>query len=245
MDDIAVPRVGIVGGTSGIGFAIAKAVQEKGWTPIIGGRDEIKRTIALGMLSSHPAEAYFVNAQDSSSCRKFFDAAQRLDHLVVSIAERESDPRLFSERNIDFDRAHFDQTFWPAYQLTQLFVRNSDLRSDRSVLFISGGLSRRPLVGKSVFTAAQWAIEGLMRALIKEIAPMRANVLVAGLVRSERWENMGEASKAEMFEQASRDTPVGFIPDPAPIAQSAMEILSNNYINGASIVVDGGWTSAG
>jgi NAD(P)-dependent dehydrogenase (short-subunit alcohol dehydrogenase family) len=233
-------RVAIAGGSGGIGLAIAGAVQREGATPLIGGRDADRRAAAIAALPL--AEEAELDAASEASAERFLEAVAPAHHLVVTLGPPETPPRLFRDGDVEEARRHFDAAFWPAFTLARAFARHVSADPACSLLFVTGGLSRRPIPGKSLYTAAQSGLHGLALALVEELAPVRVNVLIPGLVRSPRWDAIDPAGREALFEQAAGEVPVGFIPDAAPVAAAAVEMLANPYLSGSSLAVDGGWT---
>ncbi|MGH8159204.1 MAG: SDR family oxidoreductase [Rhodanobacter sp.] len=236
-------RVAVVGGTRGIGLAIAECAQAHEAIVTIGGRDAKRRREALAALNDKNVAALQLDATDDESVDSFFATTGPVDHLVVSIAGEEGQPVPFLETDTDRLREHFDRTFWASFRSVKAFARQAPRTATSSIVLISGGLSRRPMVGKSAYTMSQWAIEGLARSLVGEVAPVRVNVLVPGLVESPRWDFLPPAERSAFFEIAAASLPTGFIAGTSAIATAAVELMANRYISGSTLVVDGGWTA--
>ncbi|WP_082670031.1 SDR family oxidoreductase [Sphingomonas sanguinis] len=236
-------RVAIIGGTGGIGLAAARAIQCAGATPIIGSRSaERIKAVEEQLLDFPKSKRILVRADDPASLRTFFTVISPLDHLVISIGNMESPPVKFLETSAAHARLHFEQTFWTSYNAAQAFAASVPWTPRSSILFVSGALSRRPVVGKSVYTAAQQALEGLARALVEELAPLRVNVLVPGLVRSPRWDVLSEIEREALFQGAASENPVGFVAGADALGGMVVEALANPYLTGSALVVDGGWS---
>jgi len=81
-----------------------------------------------------------------------------------------------------------------------------------------------------------------VRGLVREIAPKRINLVAPGLVDTPFWDILGEKSKEELFQNTSKDIPVGSPATAEEIAESILSALTNRFMNGATIVADGGWS---
>jgi len=85
------------------------------------------------------------------------------------------------------------------------------------------------------------AVEALGRALAKELAPVRVNVISPGLTAgSGAYLNMPEAAREVMYTSVSRRLPVGRVGCPEDIADAALMLMTNGFITGVVLDVDGG-----
>lgn len=236
-------RIAVIGGTKGIGLAIASAAHVEGAAIVLGGRDSQRRSDASRLIGREQVIAIHVDATDDTSVEQFFHTAGKLDHLVMSLGTPESDPQLLKETDTRTLQEHLSQSLLSTFRCVTAYVRHQRMTGSSSIVLVSGGLSRRPIIGKGQYTIAQWALEGFARALVAEVAPMRVNVIVPGLVRSPRWEFLSQPEREEFYNDAASGVPVGFIPTPGPVGSLAVEAMANPYISGSTLIIDGGWTS--
>src|SRR5947207_11427010 len=96
----------ITGGSSGIGFAIAKSLIEAGTRVAITGRDEKKLYKAAEMLNAVPIRADVANEDDV--LRTYREVLQAFGHLDILI--NNAGTGVF-RKLVDIDRATFDNIF--------------------------------------------------------------------------------------------------------------------------------------
>lgn len=225
-------RICVVGGTAGIGLAIAQSLVRDGANVIISGRDADKaHRVAEGIGSG--AEGRGTDVTDGAAIKALFGGIGPIDHLVVTAAQVRGG--MFRDGSLDNARFTMEGKFWSQY----LCARHAQVR--RSILLFSGTLSRKPMVGTSIIGAVNGAIEALGRSLAVELAPVRVNVLAPGLVRdTDAYAEMPDDAVAAMVAEASGKLPAGLVGDGAAIAGLACALLASPYVTGATVDVDGG-----
>lgn len=78
-------------------------------------------------------------------------------------------------------------------------------------------------------------------ALADELAAkkIRVNTVVPGLVKTELWDKLGHSKEKqqEIFDQGSKDLPVGFVATPDDIAEAYLYAVRADYATGTTIVI--------
>ena len=142
---------------------------------------------------------------------------------------------MFRDGPLENARHSMDGKFWSQY----LCARHAQVR--QSILFFSGTLSRKPMVGTSIIGAINGAIEALARSLAVELAPVRVNVISPGLVRgTDAYAAMSENARSGMIQGAAARLPTGLVGDGNSIAGIACALLASNYATGSRVDVDRG-----
>jgi NAD(P)-dependent dehydrogenase (short-subunit alcohol dehydrogenase family) len=223
----------IIGGSSGMGLAIAKQAVDAGVNVTIASRSKSKlgdaRQALAGRVTTHP-----LDVSDEPSVKTLFAKIGPFDHLVVS----GSSVRTGSLRELPVAeaRASMDSKFWGQY----LAARYAQVRSRGSITLFSGILSRRPAAGLASLAAINAAVEALGRALAIELAPSRVNGISPGITETTAYAGMPDDMRAEMFAAAAKRTLVGRVGNPEDVASLALQLMCNSFMTGAVIDVDGG-----
>jgi NAD(P)-dependent dehydrogenase (short-subunit alcohol dehydrogenase family) len=104
----------------------------------------------------------------------------------------------------------------------------------------SGLLARKAVSGALVKATMNAAIESMGKTLAKELAPVRVNVVSPGMVETGMWGEMPEADRKAMAAKAGSGLPVGRVGQTGDLAQAYWLLMSNGFMTGAVVDVDGG-----
>lgn len=230
---LANKKVVVIGGSSGIGLAIAKAVAKESANLIISSRSAQKLENALAEFEQE-IEIYPADLTNDESIADFLNRVSAIDHLVISGSSVSMAG--FYELPLEKAMASMNSKFWGAYRAIKL----AQINSGGSIVLFSGTLSRKPSKGAAVVSAINAAIEGLGRALAIELAPTRINVICPGLVDTPIYANLPASERERLFQNAANNIPVGRIGEPQDIASVAMMLMTNPYMTGTVIDIDGG-----
>ena len=225
-------RVCVVGGTAGIGLAIAREAALEDANVTIAGRSAGKAAEVAAHIGMN-VDGRVLDITDSSSVERFFAELGPVDHLVVTAAQVHGGP--FRTGSLDDARRSVEGKFWSQY----LCARHGQV--SRSILLFSGTLSRRPRPGLSIVSAVNGAVEALGRALAVELAPVRVNVLSPGLIRgTDAYASMPAQAQEAMYAAAAERLPARLVGDADSVARIAVSLLASPYVTGAVFDVDGG-----
>ncbi|TCM41478.1 NAD(P)-dependent dehydrogenase (short-subunit alcohol dehydrogenase family) [Novosphingobium sp. ST904] len=226
----------IVGGTSGIGFAVAEMLVGRGDRVLIGGRSAERLSAALSRLGDR-ASGRLVDTTDRASINAFFAGSPVLAGLFTPAATYSTGP--FQDGMHDTSEALFAGKFWGQYWT--VFEALPRLRTDAAVVLMSGAASARP-IGAPAYAACNSALEGLARGLAIELSPIRVNCLSPGTTDSELWRERPAAQRETAYAQWRQ---LCLVRRPAHVdeqAQAALFLLDNANMTGSTLYCDGGYT---
>ena len=227
-------RVVVLGGSSGIGFAVARAALDQGAKVHIGSSGPAKVEAALARLGEG-AGGGTVNLTDEASVAAFFAQAGGFDHLAYTAGDwGGSATKVGPSFDLAIAKSGFDTRFWGI--LLAVKYAMAHMATDGSITLTSGLYAHRPAKGSTLATAVTGAVEHLMLGLAVELAPVRVNVVTPGLIDTEALARMPDAAKAAMT--ANQPIPRPGLPRDA--AEAYLYFMRAGYTTGQVAVVDGG-----
>ena len=232
-------RVVIIGGSSGIGMALAIQAVAAGAKVVVAGRTEAKLQAVADKLGS-AVETYQVDITNDTSVRTLFEKAGALDHLVITGPAPQFGH--FLELDTEQVRQEFEGKFWGQYRAVKYAA--PAIAQDGSIVLMSGAYSARPVPGATSLAAVQAGIEGLARGLAIDLSPIRVNVVSPGLTDTPIIHAAfpDEANRQALYDGQVKSLPAQRIGTPDDIAESILYLLSNRYTTGSTLFPDGGYT---
>jgi NAD(P)-dependent dehydrogenase (short-subunit alcohol dehydrogenase family) len=229
-------RVLIVGGTSGIGLAIASAVVERGAIPIVASRRQRSVDTALAMLSAG-AEGSTVDLTDGASIAELVERHGPFDHVVYTAGEPLALVPL-DELTPDVVRSFFETRYVGAVAVVRAVA--PVLRRGGSITLTSGTAAERPGAGWALGASVCGAMNALTRALAVELAPVRVNAVAPGVVRSPLWSSLSERDRNAMYANVADAVPLGRVAEVEDVALAYVYAMEQAHGTGTVITVDGG-----
>ena len=114
------------------------------------------------------------------------------------------------------------------------------IKPDGSLVFKGGTGARRPRVGFGIASTVTTAMPTLIANLALELAPIRVNLIAAGFVDTGLSAAILGDGLDKRREELRATLPIRRIVGPADVAASAVHIMGNTAITGATYDIDGG-----
>ncbi|NOW94980.1 SDR family oxidoreductase [Mucilaginibacter sp. SG564] len=229
-------RVILMGASSGIGFATAKAAAEEGANIVIVSSNQQRIDTALTELPAG-SEGYAVDLSKEENIKNFFSKIGRFDHLVFSAGENLT-LNSISETNIDQARDFFTLRFWAPFAAIKYGA--ASINEAGSISLTSGTASARPGAGWSVASAICGAIEGFVRAMAVELAPVRVNCVVPGVIKTPLWDSIPASDREGLYQYVSNSVLAKRVGEAEDVAEGFLYLMKQKHGTGQSLVIDGG-----
>lgn len=229
-------RVLVMGGSSGIGLATAKAAAAEGAQVIIVSGNQQRISEALKQLPVD-SEGYTANLSGEEAIKAIVSKIGAIDHLVYTAGENIKLGNI-NDTDIDAARQYFNIRYWGA--VTTVKYATPYIKPGGSIVLTSGVASLRPQAGWGMGASICAAMEGFTRAMAVELAPVRVNLVSPGFVRSPLWDSIPEADREAMYASVAQSLPVKHVGMVDEIAQTYLYLLRQTFSTGQCVVVDGG-----
>ncbi|WP_454848109.1 SDR family oxidoreductase [Rhizobium binxianense] len=237
--DIANSRILIVGGSSGMGLALAGRCLAEGADVIVVGRDE-GRLAQAGQELQNPAALRVMVADITreDQVAELFGKVGPLDHIVSTAADIEGAYELLPSIDLKAAQRVVDSKFFGPLLLAKYGAPL--LAEGGSITFTSGIAAYRPAARGSVVAAVNAALEGLVRALAVELAPLRVNAVSPGWVDTPIWAFVAGDRKDDTLRAMAERLPAGRVGRPEDIADAIRFLMGNAFTTGTVLHVEGG-----
>jgi NAD(P)-dependent dehydrogenase (short-subunit alcohol dehydrogenase family) len=232
-------RVLIVGGSSGMGLALAERLLAAGAYITIVGRSEDRLSSARRQLGNPDRlRSIAADVTREEEVVSLFDALGDLDHIVTTAADITGVYVLLPDMDVSIARGVIDSKIIGPLLLAKHGAAH--LAAGGSITLTSGIAAYRPAPRGSVVAAVTGALASLAYALALELAPIRVNVVSPGWVDTPIWQAVAGDRKTEVLEVMANRLPVGRVGRATDIAQAIELLMHNGFITGTVLHVDGG-----
>ncbi|QBC45261.1 SDR family NAD(P)-dependent oxidoreductase [Iodobacter fluviatilis] len=238
----------VTGGSTGIGFAIAKALLDEGARRVyVTGRSAKTLDVAVTALGER-ALAVVSDVAELSDLQKLKSTIeQQGDQLDVVFANAGiAEYNRFGETvETEFAKT-FDINVKGVFFTVQTLLPL--LKDGGAVVLTASIVANKGMENLSLYNASKAAVRSFARSWANDLKgrKIRVNALSPGLTRTPIMENglkWNAEQLAGLDSYAAEVVPLGYVAVPADIAAAALFLASDDarYVNGVELTVDGGF----
>ena len=222
----------IVGGTGGIGRALAERYASLGSDVVITSRSADRAAATAAEIGPNVRGIALDIAEPEKIADMLANVGQ-IDRLLIVAIERDSN----SIRNYDIAKARRAVTVKLVGYTEVVHAMLDRLSKDTSVVIFGGLAGQRPYPGSTTVTMVNGAVSSMIKTMAVELAPIRFNAIHPGVIGdTPAWSDKPEALAA-----ARARTPGGRLATTEDVVDAVKFLFNNKGVNGVNLVVDGGW----
>ena len=234
--DLRGKKVIVLGGSSGLGLAAAKAAGNEGANIIIVSSNQSRIDSALRELPEG-SSGFAVDLSKEKSIKSFFEQVGNFDHLVYTAGENIT-MSMVDDTDIESGKDFFTIRFWGAFAAIK--YGKAHINEGGSITLMSGNFGQRPSAGYSLGSTICGAMDAFTRAMAVELAPIRVNNIAAGVIRTNLWNNLSEEDRNGFYKHLESTLLLKRVGEAEDIAQAFVYLMKQPYTTGQSLVTDGG-----
>jgi NAD(P)-dependent dehydrogenase (short-subunit alcohol dehydrogenase family) len=177
-----------------------------------------------------------VDMTDDQSIAALAARLESVDHIVCTASARARGT--LAELDREKLRLSFDtKVIGPVMVAKHLGPK---INAGGSIVIFSGVNAFKISVGFLGVAITNGAADTLTRSLAVEMAPIRVNALSPGIIDTGAWDGLGDERRDELFRHASETNPARRIGQAVDIASAAILCMTNGFLTGVTLKVDGG-----
>ncbi len=228
-------RVVVTGITGGIANATVQRLLTNGASVVVSARTQEKLDAALATLDGD-ITGQVMDLASEDSIAAFFEKVGEFDHLVTPAASSMFAP--IAEMDMKAAREILETKQWG--QMLCVHYGSKMISKTGSITVFSGTVTQKPLPGSTMFAAVGAASEASARVWGLELAPVRVNSVVPGVIETPVWGNLMGDAASDTLESIAESLPVGRVGSADDVAKAVEFLIDNEFVNGHALVVDGG-----
>jgi NAD(P)-dependent dehydrogenase (short-subunit alcohol dehydrogenase family) len=232
---LAGQTVVVIGGSSGIGLETARQARTAGAELILAGRNQDRLDHARDEIGAMKTAT--LDLLDPASLERFFSGLPaQIDHVLVT----GGGPTYSPITDLDFDQA---LRVLDEHLISSLRVARASagrIRPGGSLTLMTGSDARRPGVGSVIAAIMAASVPVIAANAALEFAPMRVNAIAAGYVDTPLSARILGDELDHRRDELRATLPIRRVVGAGDIASTALHLMTNTAVTGATYDVDGG-----
>ena len=227
----------VFGGTSGIGLAAALLLAKNGAEVTAISRKPDKAGILPSGVSLRACDVL-----DRSAVETLFNELSPIDILVTAATGGKRAFGPFLEMDMDGYKGSFDK-LWGYANVIRYGAKH--VKDGGSITLVSGAPARNCQPGQIALSSVGNAIEAMMRAVAREVAPrIRINAVSPGTIDTPMVTVQG-VEREDLYNKMTKNNLIPRAGTADEVAQGILFVIKNNFVTGTTVDVDGGWLLQG
>ncbi|MDR2889207.1 MAG: SDR family oxidoreductase [Lachnospiraceae bacterium] len=232
----------ITGASRGIGAACAEVLAANGYDLYLTclSRSEQLAAVAESIRTRFRVECriFTCDGSDDAQVAELFRQLERVDVLINNAGRAYMG--LVDEMTAGQWRAIIETDLNSVFYTSREAVPGMVARGSGKIINISSVWGRTGAAMEVAYSAAKAGVDGLTRALAKELAPsnIQVNAIAPGLIDTDM---NGELTDEE-WAAVCEEIPLGRAGTPTEVAHMVLQVINAPaYLTGQVITIDGGW----
>ena len=223
----------VFGGTSGIGLAAALLLAQNGVEVTAVSRKPDKVGILPSGVSLRACDVL-----DRSAVETVFNDLSPIDILVTAATGGKRALGPFLEMDMNGYKGSFDK-LWGYANVVRYGAKH--VKDGGSITLVSGAPARNCQPGQIALSSVGNAIEAMMRAVAREVAPrIRINAVSPGTIDTPMVTVQG-VEREDLYNKMTKNNLIPRAGTADEVAQGILFVIKNNFVTGTTVDVDGGW----
>ncbi|KAI2708482.1 hypothetical protein CBS147332_6543 [Penicillium roqueforti] len=229
----------VIGGTSGMGYAVAEASLASGADVTISSSSETRVNERAKQLQrdypSRRVQGFVCDlSQDTlkQDIEDLFQKVGKLDHIVFTATEP---PKMFAyeEFTLEYWRNAGQMRLFAPFFVAQVGSKYLNPGLESSIVLTTGTSSEKPIAGWPVVASYAASLKGLTRNLALDLKPIRVNIVSPGFVETELWDHQDPEAKKGLFEWVKTVTALEKVGKPEEIAEAFLWLMKDTNVTGS------------
>ena len=234
----------VTGGSRGIGAAIVKELAKEQYNIVLNYNNseeaakQIKEELEERNIKIEIFKADVSKREEVKELVKFtLNKFKNIDVLINNAGIDQIKPfmDITEEEWNNIMQVNLNSVFYCSQEVLENMIHNKK----GCIINISSIWGRIGASCEVHYSSSKAAIDGLTKALAKEMGPsnIRVNSIAPGIIETE----MNKDLNGEDLKEIINQIPLGRIAKPEEIAKSIKWLIEDEYVTGQVISVDGGW----
>lgn len=228
-------KIIVIGGSSGIGKAVAQMASDWGNQVILTSRS-LARAEAVAREIGGSTTGRALDVADEAQVKAFFATISGIDHIYLAAGNTHLGS--LNEGELGLHMQAFNTRLLGSLHVVKSAL--SQMNAGGSLVFTGGISTDRPIAGAWVSGLGTASAEQLARVLVLEFSHLRFNAVSPGYTDTPMWDTIMGENKAQVLAEVAAKIPVKKIATPEEVASAVLFLMSNASVNGEVIHIDGG-----